>query len=161
MTVQFFEARGGAMYPINSIDRMYKSSTDRDGTKRPARIFRVDKDEPVEVYDYTIDAIVSAGGSRFSACPGYRLLTFSYYPGDAEAGPYIFDEPIVGWRVDELCAVQPLVLDGEFQAVNSNQAIQEPNGIVHSTLGRFDTKDAWATEMKAGEDRILARQASA
>jgi hypothetical protein len=153
--MKFFEARG-RYYPVSEIEHM--SPGDRDARSGPGFFGKIYlkgggfDDFGIKVYNSTIDDIVRGGQQCIAAAPGFRLLTFSYHPGEPDPGPYIHSEPVIGWRVTE-GGNQPLVVDTDFHEMEDRHAVLDPTGGVFTWERNFPDQQAWIDEMKGAADR--------
>lgn len=147
--MQFFDNGRNQFYPADAIDRMTKSYKTRGGDEVEARIYlKSDPDHGIVVSDHTIDQIMRTTAQVIPAQPGFRLLTFGFDASCPDEGPWISDEPILGWRVDAYGTMEPAVFDYNFSRMTGEHAVLEPSGKVHVVDAAYDDIDSWKSDQK-------------
>lgn len=155
--MSFFESRNGILYPINRIDSIVRGKKAKvpGGVPTPARVRMIDG-ESIEIWPFEVDAIRKASAAIIPAGAGQYLLSYYYDPSDeADPGPYVHMEPILGWRQDsEYGGVNPVMLDPNFETMEPHQGMldQQTGRVYHPTEGNYPDQQTWEGAVKASID---------
>lgn len=157
--MKFFTDEQGRYYPVSEIARICKYTGNRDPLAYYYGDVEMKDGRTTLVSEYIIDDIVADTGSLLPAHQGFSLLKIWYEPGDGD-GPYVSEDPVLGWKISNEDGLQPITIDSE--KYDYRCGILCPDGKVRNYDGVWDDRATWEASMKReaeqrAEEKKVAR----
>lgn len=150
----FFDSCGpDGFLPLADIVRIERGWTSRDGEHHPSIVF-MKGGKKVHVDDSTVDQILNSTRPIIAAIPGFLLLTYNYFPGTDDPGPWIDRETIIAWRDGQYGGLDPVLLTRWFDKMGEMHAVLEPTGAVQTQDRYYDDEEEWARSRRELIDLI-------
>lgn len=146
--MSFFDTGGpDGLRPTADIDRVERSWTARTGEHHSAFVI-MKGGRKIEVEDNVVDQILNVQAPLIAAQAGFFLLTFCYFPGLPDPGPWLEKDAVLAWRTSIYGALEPVIIRRYFEGMQDDHAILHPNGLVESRDRSYNSVEHWQTEMK-------------
>lgn len=153
----FFDTGGpDGLLPVADIERMERGWVSGSSGEHHSAVVTMESGRTIEVEDAVIDQILKVQSQLIPVAEGHTLVTFCYFPGTSDPGPWMEQRNIVAWRTSVHGALEPVVLDEHFAFMEADHAVLFLDGKVEARDRPYDSIDHWMKEMKDPVDAATA-----